>query len=276
VKNIKADALWLSQEAKIAETEALRLVVLEWQSRAKMRLLSANAREESDPTKDMSLGNSFQSSFLARSAPFRSSIFNPDGPDDGFNTTDGLKSRLLRLYLTERLHVLRTADLLMRHYMESRLWQWDGPHDEFVDIGRLITQRVCHDDLSSQAIDDCLGTFTIALSQRVGRLESGSGWYTSEGGRPDLEAVWLQTQVDELVPILQLFFCVLDRVYATAQSTTAFFSLMDNTSFFDFSHSELVSNFLTFRLIACANVSKAPTLCLFPRHGQDPRGLGQR
>ncbi|KAF2669938.1 hypothetical protein BT63DRAFT_423912 [Microthyrium microscopicum] len=234
VKNTKDCAIWLSKEAKISEVEALRIVLLEWQSRAKMRILSANAGEDGDSANDMSLGNSFQSSFLARSIPFRSSILNPDTPDDGFNTTDGLRSRLLRLYLSERSHVVRTTDLLMRHYMESRLPNWLGVQTDFVELGKLLTRTICNDDFATPQLDNCLVAFTNALSLRVNQLDSGSGWFASEGGQPDLETSWAQTQLEEMVPILQLFFCVLDRVYATPRSAEEYFRLMDRTKFLDF------------------------------------------
>lgn len=232
VKQIKDDALWLSDEAKIAEAVALRLVVLEWQERARSRLLSGESQLQNGLTTDNGFGNSFgSSSFFAKSVQFKSSVFDPTKADDGFDSEDGRRSRLLELYLTERLHILRTSDLLARYYIEGLSFPSITLGDTLSGLGKSITENICRSDLSTISVDQCLFDFTGALKQRLNRLGSKSGWYAREGGRDDLEILWNQNQVHEMVHILQLFFSVLTRVYLSGRSATALFELMSETSF---------------------------------------------
>ena len=92
ITQIKEDAVWLSNEAKVDEITALRLVVLEWQSRARAQLLSTGNAAGSQAPED-SFGNSLnKSAFLAGArAQTQDALL--------FNTSNERRARLLRIYL---------------------------------------------------------------------------------------------------------------------------------------------------------------------------------
>jgi nuclear pore complex protein Nup188 len=232
VNKIKEDALWLSKGANIDETVALRIVILEWQSRAGSKLLHDDIENENTTNDLPAFGASFRaSSFLGQSVQFKSSLFSQDNKDKSFNSEDGRRSRLLKLFLEERLHVLRATDLLTRLYIELINIQTEPKLDAMYSIARNITQAICGNSLVVQAAENFLPGFVKILRTKIELLRTGSGWH--EGSREDLETAWAQTLVDEMIALLQLWYSVLGRVYATAQTVSAFFNLISETMLLD-------------------------------------------
>ncbi|KAI5210307.1 hypothetical protein AUEXF2481DRAFT_104139 [Aureobasidium subglaciale EXF-2481] len=104
INQIKEDALWLSKEAKIQETDALRLVLLEWQQRSASRMLA-------DWSQDERLG--IQNA--AANAHFRQSI-NPVTESDQkstFDTQEQRRPRLLNILYAEKSSILALSALLI-------------------------------------------------------------------------------------------------------------------------------------------------------------------
>jgi nuclear pore complex protein Nup188 len=229
IKEIKADATWLSNEVKIDQASALRIVILEYQARPKELLLSNIVERELDGSGDPSAASSFfaQSTFLKESQAENGDI------GSGFLSKDSKQTRLLTLYLTERLHVLRTTDALVRHYLESMHLTTDEKSC-LVDTAGEICKNVCHSDLSNGATESCLFEFVGALKQRMNRLEAGSGWFATEGGREQMEIQWQQNQINEIIPALQLIIYVALRVPPSSKAVVAYFNLLLERSFFHF------------------------------------------
>ena len=227
VKQVKDDTLWLANEAKVEETAALRIAVLEWQLRPRDRLLW------SDPdgaafAADTTMGASFNAS-ASFSQSFLAEVRAADG---SFETEDERRARLLRLYLQERLHVLRLADLLIRFYMEHGSSKDRTP--QLLETGKSLFSAICKTEAKAIKHESCVHEFVGALQQRINRIESGSGWYANEGGSDLLELAWSQAQVDEMVPILQLTLSVVYKAVPSSKSTLSYFELMKERHFFDF------------------------------------------
>jgi nuclear pore complex protein Nup188 len=104
VSQIKEDALWLSKEAQIQETEALRIVLVEWQQRSASRMLA-------DWSQDERLG--IQNA--AANAHFRQSV-NPILELDQkstFDTQEQRRPRLLNTLYAEKSSILAISALLL-------------------------------------------------------------------------------------------------------------------------------------------------------------------
>jgi nuclear pore complex protein Nup188 len=229
VKEIKADAAWLSNEAKIDQASALRIVILEYQSRPKVRLLSNLTEQDLDgPVDSLSTSSIFDKSSILK----ESQLAN-DSANGEFLSEDARRTRLLKLFLIERLHVLRTCDALIRHYVESMHFLADDKSC-LVNTGSSLCSRVCHSDLSTGGIESCLFEFVGAIQQRITRLGSRSGWFASDGEKEYLELQWQQNQINELIPILQLSICVALRLSPSSKSAFAYFTLLSEQSFFQF------------------------------------------
>jgi nuclear pore complex protein Nup188 len=238
IVQIKSDALWLADQTKINKAAALRIVVLEWQNRSAARLLWSGGDDADKSLEEQN--ESFQkSSFFAKSSMISDSQMAAERTNDGFVSNEERQFRLLRLYMAERLHVLRTSSLLIRHFLEYSTL--DGKStSQLLLIGRHLHSSICKTENRPATgeptrVDNCIGDFTGALKQRVNKLEAGSGWYAADGGNESLERQWRQSQLDEMVPLLQLMFSVVSRVIPSSKATLGYMTLLSERSFFDFS-----------------------------------------
>jgi nuclear pore complex protein Nup188 len=237
IEQIKADALWLSDQAKISRSDALRVVVLEWQSRSRSRLLWTGGDEAKQSLEQQT--ETFQkSSFFAKPSMISDNQMLAERSDDGFTSEEERQFRLLRLFMSERLHVLRIAGLVIRHYLEYAAQGTSSPSKLYV-IGETLHSIICKTDniqttSEPTRVENCIGDFTAALRQRLNKLEAGSGWYANQGGNESLERQWVQLQLDEMVPVLQLMFSVVTRVMPSSKATLAYFTLLSERNFFDF------------------------------------------
>jgi nuclear pore complex protein Nup188 len=228
IKQIKNDTLWLANEAKVEETAALRIVVLEWQLRPRERLLSIDPDGtgfggDTAMGASFNVSTSFSQSFLAETS----------ATDGAFDSEEARRARLLRLYLQERMHVLRLADLLIRFYMDHGSLALCTP--QLLECGKALHESICETRSDDVKYESCVHEFVEALKQRINRVESGSGWYAAEGGNELLELAWSQAQVEEMVPILQLALSVVFKAVPSSKSTLSYFELMKERHFFDFS-----------------------------------------
>lgn len=226
-KQIKDDAQWLSDVVKLDQSVALRIVVLEWQKRAASRLKSS--------TMEQNTSDSFATtSFFAKSTQFANSIRYAEKVDSRFDKKNSREARLLDLYLSERLHVLKCADLLVRYFQEYLII--DGLPDDppgIFQVGYLLAKHICGCDFKTPQIDGCLHLFTSALQQRLNRMEAGSGWFEDDVDI-ELHRPWMQTQADETLIILQFLGSVLEEIHPSARATVTYFELMHKTAFLTF------------------------------------------
>jgi nuclear pore complex protein Nup188 len=237
IKEIKADSSWLSNEAKIDQISALRIVILEYQSRPRVHLLSNLADHELDG----SIESLPSSSIFDKLTLFKDSQLASGNANGESQSEEARRTRLLHLFLVERLHVLRTCDALIRHYVESMHLSTDEKSC-LVNTGASLCSQICHSNLSTGGVESCLFEFVGALKQRMNRLESGSGWLATVGGSENLELQWQQNQIDELIPILQLSICVALRLSPSSKSAVAYFTLLSERSFFHFEGVSFIIN----------------------------------
>jgi nuclear pore complex protein Nup188 len=205
----------LAGEAKFDEVAALRIVVLEWQKRPAARLLSGN--------------------YDADTAVLDDNIFAPTPPPEGRkdaavkSSTQQRRTALLRLYLSERLHILKASELLLRSL--------DTPQDAelvanpSIDTpANVLFHAFCPDYDFSKFLHICAD----ALQVRVDCMNKGPGWMALEDGDVPAEESWLETQIMETITILQLIFdvSVLDTEIPSAKSLISFFHFLEGMNFF--------------------------------------------
>jgi nuclear pore complex protein Nup188 len=215
IKEIKEDALWLAGAAKFDEVAALRIVVLEWQKRPASRLLLGAYDSEVATTDD--------------------SIFAPVPRPEGLKDASAKESiqqrqsQLLKLYLSERLHLLKASELILRSLGTPQDAQrLTDPAAQ--TIGDTLFYTFCPKYNFSGFLLQC----TSALESRVDRMNSGPGWAAREDGEFPAGESWLETQILETIAILQLIFdvSILETEIPSAQSVTAIFQFFRNVQFF--------------------------------------------
>src|SRR5262249_8561549 len=124
------------------------------------------------------------------------SIIQDDGPS--FDNTEQRRKRLLRLFISEKLFVLRTAELLVRQYFltttdQMRLAMIQGA-EEIPLISERIYKSLTHDGKWEQFVRDSLE----ALQKRIDRLDSGPNWDRVEEDDVAMEELWLEVQLSEM------------------------------------------------------------------------------
>ena len=203
---IKEDALWLSDAAKIDQVAALRTVVLEWQQRPKLKLQQSYSEAEIASVRDAAGTDSYNIGSWAGSEAF-------SGQDQDvvtkFDTAESRRSRLLRLYLDERKGLLATSKCLHERALSERLRSStdDVPSNgktssqatitTLEELGAFIIHQEGH-GASRANSEQYLTSCVEAMQRRLSALERGSGWFEAEGGRDEVERHWVKTNLQEL------------------------------------------------------------------------------
>ena len=237
IKQVQEDTRWLSKETNIDELSALRIVVLEWQSRPTFYLLKGDTAEKGARFKQTLGWNSLQlplshSQFGSTSSGFTKS--NPPGE------VDDRKARLLNLYLSERRYIIKTCEHLVfaalcRVVPTPENHQPSGQETWIETIGNRILLAWDLGDKSSSRRKDFFVVAVEALQSRLQGLETGSGWLTDGGSQEGLDLTWARYQLLEMIDILQIMLKLLEPKQDLTRSDAflAWFRLMGSCSFFE-------------------------------------------
>ncbi|KAH7050243.1 nucleoporin subcomplex protein binding to Pom34-domain-containing protein [Macrophomina phaseolina] len=212
IDEIKEDTKWLSAEAGIDELSALRIVLLEWQTRPATQLLAGFTEEETLSVQDAAGGaNLGSSTFLPKSTILAATASGMGQNFAAFHSKESRQMRLLEAYLTERIHILKISDLLAR--LGSAPGRANGPST--IAAPAADAQPSWVEELGSKVFSSQKAGFlkdgTKALQSRFQNIATGSGWYKDvPGGNEEAEEMWGQAQLAEAINILLLLFTHLD------------------------------------------------------------------
>ncbi|KAF2452972.1 nucleoporin subcomplex protein binding to Pom34-domain-containing protein [Lineolata rhizophorae] len=230
ITELKADALWLSKEAKIDEMAALRVTLLEWQHRPGAQLLSGFTEEEVLSVQDAAGTTSLQAStFLPRSSLLPASAGTPWEAASEFSTPQRRHTRLLNTYLSERTHVLRVAEILLRMGTIDKEKKDKTPlgdaSKDFASRFEKWAEKSSGPSITTRYID--------AVRARVERYDTGSGWFAAEGGNEQMEEHWGRCQVVEMIHLLQLLLVHIDtdKGFPTSSEISAWTRFVEQYQF---------------------------------------------
>lgn len=260
VSEVQEDAFWLSKEVGIDELSALRIVVLEWQTRPAVQLLRGFSDEETSTVQDVVGGTSLQASMLAPKSSFAAGSGTlQERSMDRFNDTDPRHLRLLEIYLSERRYILKVIEYLVYYALHA-----DASEDEarskqashgrsqegcgwVVEMGKSILAlwkvggTAKGKEIAKGSGKHFLVDAVAALESRLDSLEKGSGWYREEGVRDEVEEAWSTNQTLEMIHIMQIMIGLLSGPSPSIRSDVvlAWFRLVSTYGFMD--QFELVS-----------------------------------
>ena len=237
IKQIQEDTLWLSQETQIDEETALRISILEWQSRSISKLLLGDPAENTARLNPGLGGNSLR---LSQSLELVGSSTLGNGNSTFSNDTEARRTRLLRLYLSERRYIIKTSE----HIIFTALCQGSsaGGHDQSLeamswieDLGNAILSIWNIQEVSKNTRENFVVSAVGALQIRLDNMEKGSGWFKGEEFREDLELAWAESQLLETTNILQLMLILLESTADVTRSDAflAWFRFMGTFGFFE-------------------------------------------
>jgi nuclear pore complex protein Nup188 len=239
ITEIKEDALWLSKEAEIDELSALRLVVLEYQTRSATQLQSEFSDEERIFLEEAAGNGSVELSSTLPRTKLAGAISDEFAVD--FDSKDIRRVRALRLYLSERRYLLKCAG----PFLQTALDQQNDPVEESEqdhdgESTASWTRRVGADLLVSlekagRTMRDCLIDSIRSLRDKFKELEKGSGWLKEAGSREDLELDWLCNILVEAVSTMEITIRILDKQnhIPSSDAVLDWFGFASTYGFFD-------------------------------------------
>jgi len=241
IKEIKEDALWLSNTAKIDEVSALRVVVEECQSRTSALLLSRFSEEELLSIREAA-GNSKYSSSLPVS--YLALVAEPDAIQKTFETQTSRRQRILRTYLSERRHLLKCAEQLLyvcRFETDAGQENGKGKGLEIAPKWQVNCGRRLESKLSADNGDPFVLRCIKAIATNVSNLHTGSGWSLKDVNNEEIEMEWIRNQFAEATHAMEFIWHVFQRVMAfpSSQVVLEWYRLQQSCGFF--------SNFETVR-----------------------------
>ncbi|KAB8279483.1 nucleoporin subcomplex protein binding to Pom34-domain-containing protein [Aspergillus minisclerotigenes] len=221
LKELKEDALWLSQKAGIDEISALRIAVLEWQNRPATRLLSGFSEEESTSLQSAAGVENFR---MSLAGPSFAEIFSQKvGREDnasGFVSEESRRLRLRELYLSERTHIIKTARRLFALSLRNDV---NEPAPQMSEQKRsdLLCQlgaTLFNDKLAGDKCRTFIQACIKAIQGRLSALESDGGWLGLAESNEAVEDLWRTALVEEILHIVQILFL---RLQSSAELPSA-------------------------------------------------------
>ncbi|KAL2855824.1 nucleoporin subcomplex protein binding to Pom34-domain-containing protein [Aspergillus pseudoustus] len=203
LKEIKADALWLSDKAGIDEVNALRITILEWQNRPATRLLDRFADEETTSLKEAAGIDDFR---VSLAGPSFAEIFNAssgEGNNVDFASEKSRRLRLQELYLSERSHIIKTARKLLALFLDNNNSQRaEGRRNRLCELASSLFKGKIQGKDGHGFAQDCIE----ALKARLSALEGDGGWLRASESNEIVGNLWRTTLVEEVSQILQVLF----------------------------------------------------------------------
>lgn len=241
IDEIKGDTLWLSKTVQIDELAALRIVVLEWQTRSAAQLSqSSSLKSVPDPGHTLNRPITGHGSILARS--------QSQGQGAPKVSTELVrKSRLLDLFLQERRYLLKCAEFILSFALRKAAEREAGGAEPvatsetqwLADIGLdLLCQWTQESTLSSKIPHQgksFLAEAATAIQAKITKLGEGSGWTVPETIQTDVEILWGTNQAIEMVHMMQIMQDLLQSITTVPNADTLipWFRLMSEVAFFE-------------------------------------------
>ncbi|KAI4261899.1 MAG: hypothetical protein L6R42_002911 [Xanthoria sp. 1 TBL-2021] len=228
IKQIQDDTLWLSAKATIDEVTALRIVILEWQSRPAF-LLQKSDRQSFGGSFN---GSSFQPTLSAvRPTPEFGRLSDDAVPAGSINSEETRRKRLFSIYLEERLYKINTCGYLLRNAHkrhengENNIGQRSSAIPHWVE-------EIGYDILANW---DVPGIGINVLRSRIRDLEEGCRWFSSDEMQESIMVEWCRSQILEMVAILDVTLNALaiqDQL-PPYDFVRSWFKLMNDYGFFE-------------------------------------------
>ncbi len=248
IKEIRDDTMWLSKAASLDEVTALRVTVLEWQTRPANRLLFSDAYEDKRDCINTIIGNGPRSSVSGRNSTLVAGNAIPREEDStAFEEAGSRHQRLLHIYLSERRYLIRVCEFII---FVALFDAFPHPSDDerdkstarspdtpgwLAEVGNEILVAWNLDGLAQNSDQHFTVKAIDALHMRFRNLESGSDWLHDEPFREEIDQLWAKDRLLEIIHIMQLLLTLLvsSTTLTRADTVLAWFRLMKEYGFLE-------------------------------------------
>ncbi|KAL2201591.1 nucleoporin subcomplex protein binding to Pom34-domain-containing protein [Corynascus similis CBS 632.67] len=234
---IKNDARWLSKNVNINEVAALRVVIIEYQSRAHSHLTGPlSTQDVANIQEAAGVGDAQASAIVALLNV--TTVADADSAWADFESETTRRRRLLSTYLSERRSFVGAIDALLAFLLHSRApgtgVELDPLRDAVLQGAFGFDQNAAKPDTTR--LDALAPTYIRTLEGCFDRLQATPESLDSEMLTEQLEVDWIRTAFTEAIHALSLIFQILDlkaAQFAASQLVTQWFALMDACEFFE-------------------------------------------
>ncbi|KAL8919292.1 MAG: hypothetical protein Q9208_006857 [Pyrenodesmia sp. 3 TL-2023] len=242
IKQIQDDSLWLSAEAKVDEVSALRIVILECQTRPAAQLQCGLATDAPPPGRSFN-GSISQSAFSAARTLLRSrtSLAEPATLDYS-QSLNARRDRLFDIYFAECRYRLETCKFLILTALcatgdgktlssrpDATIPEWveSVGHDILTAWDMYGVARVTGKNIFLSGIE--------ALRSRIKNLEEGCGWFRDRDQQEPIQAAWSEGQILGLLAVMETMLTMFGTLNSLSRSDVinSWFRLMSDYSFFE-------------------------------------------
>ncbi|TAQ84635.1 hypothetical protein B7494_g7043 [Chlorociboria aeruginascens] len=272
IKEIKDDAIWLSQEAEIDEISALRVVVLEYQSRSASQLLGSFSEEEILSLRDFA-GNT--KSWGALPISFLSEGIDADTIQTNFATQEARRIRILYAYFSDRRYFLKCVETFFSKIAYEVPFQ---PADREPNVSEdawlvAVAEKVAKDIENSE--DDWPTQCFNAVKSQFELIDNSGGWYKNEIQSEGIELEWENTQITEAIHLMEILFQTLDCMedIPSAELVLQWFQIVYRYNFFNVFNTPLVFPMQTIATIISLSILTLGSCLNFL---STPAGNGER
>ena len=234
---IKADARWLSKNANINEVAALRVVLVEYQSRANSHLTGPlSTQDVANIQEAAGVGDAQASAILA--------ILNVTTVVDAgatwaeFESEPRRRQRLLTTYLSERRSFFGAADAFLAFLLHSCS---SGTGPDLDRLRRAVVQEAFNFDENAaqpdfSRLDALAPAYIRTLDDCFKRTQMAPESLDKEMLTDQFEVDWIRTALTEAIHAMSLSFQILDlgaSKFAPPEIVSQWFALMDACEFFE-------------------------------------------
>lgn len=231
-KSLQDDVEWLSRSAKLNLVAALRIAVLELQSRPSLHLIGPLSSQDATNLQEAAgIQNGHRASFMNDLGA--GAALDADEISTDFEKADSRKRRLFDVFLSERRYYMMTMDYVQSIRLYGRLPIFALGCEKLVSLYKLQTSTNVKDE-SVSFLSAYLRTVTSSMTS----LEAGLRSITDDKLilQDDIELNWLRTLLTEVIHSLSVVFQIVDSLgtdFPPSSVINQWFSLMDMYNFFD-------------------------------------------
>ncbi|KAK4123921.1 hypothetical protein N657DRAFT_433917 [Parathielavia appendiculata] len=234
---VKDDARWLSKNANINEVAALRIVLVEYQSRAHSHLTGPlSTQDVANIQEAAGVGDAQATAILALLSV--TTAVDAESTWANFESDTKRRQRLLATYLSERRSFLAAADALLAFLLHSPS---SGTGSELDPLrGSVLKEAFGFDESSAKPETSRLyalaPTYLGTLEDCFNRTQAAPESLDRGMLDDQFEVDWIRTALTEAIHAMSLAFQILDlrsSMFAAPEIVTQWFALMDACEFFE-------------------------------------------
>ncbi|KAK3391758.1 nucleoporin subcomplex protein binding to Pom34-domain-containing protein [Sordaria brevicollis] len=240
IKTIKDDAIWLSTNVNISEVAALRIVVVEFQSRAHAHLVGPLSTQDVDNIQEAAGVSDAQTSNILALLNL-STVADAETTWSEFEKDATRRQRILAHYLSERRSFMSSAESLVTFMLHSSAAI--SLDQETHNLRRQIVKEAFEydefdetSDINISLFEALIPRYFTLLDEAIKRAQSGYANIEERILTEQLQIDWIRTALTEAIHAMTVSFQILDLsgpMFTTPEIITQWYQIMNAYEFMD-------------------------------------------